>query len=623
MNIFKSKKNKSRNNFRRFAKNSHYLRALSLLSKHDRHRILIVGMVQIFLSLLDLAGVALVGVLGALTVSGISNGKTGDRISKVIDLLNLDSKSLQYQAAAIGIAAAILLVSRTLISVHVTKRTLQFLSKRSAEVSSLTFSKYLNQDFIAVQEITSQDLLYRITTGTNMLIVGIVGTSVSIISDSALLFILLAGLLIVDPVIAMGTVALFSSIGTLMYLLLHKRASTLGENLSVHSIKNNQMVLEVLNLYRENLIRNSRYAYWKSVATSRIKLSKTMADLQFMPSISKYVVETSVVVATLILGATQFALQDAVHAVATLSVFMAAGSRIAPAVLRLQQGALQLKSNLGSTKDTLELIESLRNLKPLPTVETAEFSKHEDFEPRVSIQDLTFTYPRNREPSVRNLNLEIPVGQTIAFVGPSGSGKSTLVDLILGVIQQDAGRITISGISPSEAISRWPGAIGYVPQNVQIMNDSLYSNIALAMSPQGEATESVDKALKIAQLSDFVSELPNGLDTVLGEMGSKLSGGQKQRVGIARAMFTDPKLIILDEATSALDGSTEQEFTDAIEGIKGGRTIIIIAHRLSTLRNVQRICYIDNGQIVADGTISEVRTKVPEFDQLAEDAHLE
>ena len=622
MSTFNFTNNNLVSNTRNFLQKSHYLRAIRLLGKNDRRLILFVGLVQIFLGLLDLVGVALIGVLGALAVSGVSNGKPGDRITRVIELFNLDTSSLQYQAAVIGLAAAILLVMRTLISVLVTKRTLQFLSKRSAEVSSLTFSKYLNQDLIAVQRISSQDLLYRITTGTNMLIVGIIGTSVSIISDSALLIILLAGLLIVDPTIAMGTVVLFGSIGSLMYLLLHKRASTLGENLSNQSIKNNQRVLEVLNLYRENLIRNSRYTYWQSVANSRVDLSKTMADLQFMPNISKYVLETSVVVAALILGATQFAIHDAVHAVATLSIFMAAGTRIAPAVLRLQQGALQLKSNLGSTKDTLELIESLRELPPLPRVETIELFNHERFDPRVLIHDLTFTYPGNHEPTIRHLNLDIPAGQTIAFVGPSGAGKSTLADLILGVIEQDEGRVIISGKSPAESIVKWPGAIGYVPQTVQIMNSSLYNNIALEIGLLGGAKKSALEALKIAQLNDFVSNLPNGLDTILGEMGSKLSGGQKQRVGIARAMFTNPKLIILDEATSALDGVTEQEFTEAIEGIKGERTIIIIAHRLTTLRNAQRICYIDKGQILADGTISEVRAKVPEFDQLAEEAGL-
>jgi ABC-type multidrug transport system fused ATPase/permease subunit len=604
-------------------KRIHYFRALRLLSSRDRYLILIVSIVQIFLALLDLLGVALVGVLGALAVTGVSNGKPGIRISSVLELLKLDSSSLQFQATIIGISAAVLLVTRTVISVMVTKRTLLFLSYRSAQVSSQTLSRFLNQDLIGVQSIPSQDLLYRITTGTNMLIVGIIGTSVSMISDTFLLLILLGGLLIVDASIAIGTVALFAAIGCLMYLLLHKRASYLGENLSKQSIKNNQRVLEVLNLYRENLIRNSRYNYWQLVSDSRNQLSKTMADLQFMPNISKYVLESSVVVAALILGAMQFALQDAVHAVATLSIFMAAGTRIAPAVLRLQQGALQLKSNLGSTKETLELIESLQGASPLLEVTDVQLFTHSSFEPSISIQNLSFSYPNNSEMTIKNLNLEIPAGQTIAFVGPSGAGKSTLVDLILGVIQQDEGTVLISGKSPSDSISSWPGAIGYVPQSIQIMNSSLFDNITLGFGTSSELRESVFAAIKIAQLDNFVSELPDRLETVLGEMGTKLSGGQRQRVGIARAMFTNPKLIILDEATSALDGVTENEFTEAIDRIKSQRTVIIIAHRLTTLRNAQRICYIDKGEIIADGTIAEVRALVPDFDRLSENAGLD
>jgi ATP-binding cassette subfamily C protein len=602
---------------------SYYFRALKLLSSHDRRLILVVSLVQIFLGLLDLVGVALIGVLGALAVTGVSNGKPGTRITQVIEGFNIAGYSLQYQATVIGIVAALLLVTRTMISVLVTKRTLLFLSRRSAEISSLTFSKFLNQDLIAVQKIPAQDLLYRITTGTNMLIVGVIGTSVSIISDFSLLLILLSGLLIVDPIIALGTVGLFASIGSLMYLLLHKRASNLGENLSTQSIKNNQRVLEVLNLYRENLIRNSRYSYWQLVAESRSQLSKTTANLQFMPSISKYVLETSVVIAALVLGATQFALQDAVHAVATLSIFLAAGTRIAPAVLRLQQGALQLKSNLGSTKETLLLVESLQNSDPLPRVSEIELFDHSSFNPSIVIENLSYTYPGNSEATIKNLSLEIPAGQTIAFVGPSGAGKSTLADLILGVIEQDQGKVLISGEAPSDSISFWPGAIGYVPQSVQIMNSSLYDNVTLSSGVSHGAKKSVLDALRIAQLEEFVLELPDGMETIVGEMGSKLSGGQKQRVGIARAMFSNPRLIILDEATSALDGFTEQEFTQAIEEIRGERTVIIIAHRLTTLRNAHRICYLEKGEIIADGPISEVRAKVPEFNKLAEEAGLE
>jgi ABC-type multidrug transport system fused ATPase/permease subunit len=192
-----------------------------------------------------------------------------------------------------------------------------------------------------------------------------------------------------------------------------------------------------------------------------------------------------------------------------------------------------------------------------------------------------------------------------------------LVDVLLGVLRADTGLISISGKPPLEAISDWPGAISYVPQNVTISNGTFRENVGLGYPVEVVTDELVWSALETAQLANFVRDLPLGLDTPVGERGAKISGGQRQRLGIARAMFTHPKLLVLDEATSSLDGQTEADISDAIQQLKGSVTVVMIAHRLSTVRNADKVIFMDKGKILARGSFEEVRMSIPDFDNQA------
>jgi ABC-type multidrug transport system fused ATPase/permease subunit len=243
---------------------------------------------------------------------------------------------------------------------------------------------------------------------------------------------------------------------------------------------------------------------------------------------------------------------------------------------------------------------------------------HPEFHPSIEISNLTFTYPDGKFPTLTGINLSISAGERIAIVGPSGAGKTSLVDVLLGVLPPTSGSVTISGVNPLDAISTWPGAISYVPQDVTISNGTFRENVGLGYPKEVITDDLVWAALEIAQLAEFVRSLPDGLDTKVGERGTKISGGQRQRLGIARAMFTQPKLLVLDEATSALDGQTEADISEAIQGLKGSVTVVMIAHRLSTVRNADQVLYMDGGKLVSQGTFEEVRSEVPDFDKQAE-----
>lgn len=589
---------------------------LQILSRADRIKIVFVVIIQMFTGFLDLLAVAAIGVLGALAVNGIQSKNPGTRVEKVLNLLGVGDFSFQKQVAIIGLSAMFLMICRTFFSIFFTRKTLFFLSHQSARISSDLFAKLLSKPMLFHQKRSNQDTLYSVTNGISTILLGVVGSIVSIVSDLSSLLILLAGLFVLSPNVALGTILLFSLIGLGLFKLLHEKVRKFGEANTSLSVLSNEKILEVLTSYRESVVRNRRYYYSENVRNKRYELAKIQAELQFLPHISKYIIETAMVVGGLCLCAAQFALSDASHAVATLAVFLAAGTRIAPAIMRIQQGAITIKGSLGASTNTLKLIQELNHTLPIAqSVETKP--NHFGFMPSVVLSNVSLTYPNGSKPAIRIGSLEITPGSFVAIVGPSGAGKTTLVDLILGILVPNTGRILISGKSPIECIQTWPGAIGYVPQDVSIIRGTILDNVTLGYPVSGIEKPRVLDALKVAQLEEFVGTLPKGLDTEVGERGSQISGGQRQRLGIARAMYSQPLLLVLDEATSALDGQIEAEISGAIQNLKGRTTVIAIAHRLSTVINADQLIYISDGEIIAQGTFEEVRKLVPDFDKQA------
>jgi ABC-type multidrug transport system fused ATPase/permease subunit len=492
-----------------------------------------------------------------------------------------------------------------------------FLSRRGAAISSDLVARLLSRSLLFIQKRTTQQTLFAVTQGVATITIGVLSTVVTMISDFSLLIILSVGLFLVDPVIAISTLLVFGTIIFIMYRTLHTKARLLGNTDSQLQIRSNEKVLEVLNSYRESVVRNRRNYYSQEIGLLRYDLAKTQAELSFMPYIGKYVLETSVVIGALIIAAIQFAIHDAVTAVATLSIFLVAGTRISPAALRLQQALIQIKASLGGAEPTLSLIHDLRDSNPSNSLEINYEFDHSGFNPDLRIEDVDFSYPGSDKKALDGINLEIESGSIVALVGPSGGGKTTLVDVFLGILKPDFGSVLVSNLSPIDAINQSPGAISYVPQDVSIIDGSIRENVAMGFPLHVATDERVNRAIQIAGLTDFVSSLPRGLDTQVGENGAKISGGQRQRLGIARAMFTEPKLLVLDEATSALDGETESKIAESILGLKGKVTVIMIAHRLSAVRDADQVIYVEEGKLIAKGSFGELRSQIPDFDQQA------
>jgi ABC-type multidrug transport system fused ATPase/permease subunit len=571
---------------------------------------------QIALSFFDIIGVALLGILGSIAIRSDQPNGLGDRTSKFLQITHLDGLSVQNQAAILGVSAAFFLVTKTLLSMELTRRTFGYFGRRNADLTSEVLGKILNQPLSRIQLQSTQDILYFSTMGVSALTIGVLGSLISIIADGALLIAMLVALALVSPGVALGSTIIFGFVFIALHFGMSSKMSKLGQSNYELNLAGNKTILSALDGFRELAVNSRIQSRVDKIRISRVKIGDVDARLNFLPNLSKYIFEITIVIAAFLVSASQFYYFDANHALSTLTVFMAASTRIAPAILRVQQSILRVKGSLPVAVKTFPYFDL-----PAPS-EKFQVNKvfnlqHSGFVPSISIKSLSAKYPDQPRLVLREVNLEIMPGTHFALVGPSGAGKSTLVDIVLGIQPVTFGEVLVSGCPASEAIEKWPGAVGYVPQEVLIIEGTIRENIEFGFAPKEISDADIFRVLDLVGLTPFINSLDRGLETNLGENGARISGGQKQRIGIARALIMRPKLLVLDEATSALDAESENQIDATLRQLSGQVTVLVVAHRLSTVKTADKVAYMEGGEILAEGKFEYVRSKVPNFDAQA------
>lgn len=590
-------------------------RVIGILSKRDKNILEILAMAQLLLNFLDLVGIALLGALGSLAVNGIQSKSPQGQIGKIIEFLNLDKFTIQGQVTIIGVIATAVLLTRTAMSVILSKLTFKYLSNRAALISTQLTNGYFSQDYSRIKLIDSQKFLYSSSTGINSIFTGVIGMLLSIFVDTSLLIIVLGGMLILNPVVAIATCLLFTASAFLLHHFSHSQAKELGLRHSELDLRVNSRILQTIGAFREIRLRDGIGAQLSEIERTRSNLAEVLAKTSFLPNVSKYVLETVVILAALAITAFEFAFSDATKAVSTLAIFLSAGARLGPAVMRIQQSILQFEVCVGLSSSSLELLDEINSHENLKYKTKHRAINFDNFSPSIQISKVSYSYPGSTVDALHDISLLIPSGQTVGIVGKSGSGKSTLINLLLGMFPPTAGEIRISGHTIEECVTAFPGAIGYVPQEVYIFPGTIKENLTLGLAPSSISDGKLRESLIIAQLNPTDVFPEKGLDFELQEFGSNVSGGQRQRIGFARALVTNPKLLVLDEATSSLDSGTESLITEELNKLPHGITKLIVAHRLATLEFVDRMIQIEDGKVVFDGTyLNWVSSKSREVD---------
>lgn len=599
--------------------------SLRLLRRRDRRLLVVAVGLQMAVSFLDLIGVTLVGLMGALALSTVQGQPPPGFVTKVISSLSLSGLSGGTGVVVLAAAAAAFLLAKNVLSPVLMIRVFRFLARRQAIVSGVLAKALLSRPLTFVQKRSSQETASALLTGPGAAIVLVLGQGLLAAAELTLLALLSVLLLLVDPAVALGAIGFFALFAFVMQKVLGYRVAQAGAANVVAEIASLRAVQEALGAYREISVADRQPLYVDRIETLRGDSARATTTHLAFSMLPKYAAEAALVLGAFALAGVLFATKPMAVAAGTFALFLATATRVMPSLLRLAAAGLAIRNSAEAAAPTYVLAQELRypRSEPRPaevteTIRRALELQHDSFEPSIEIEKLDFTYPGADAPALQGIDLVVRHGQSIALVGRSGAGKSTLADIILGMLEPDTGTVTVGGLRPTDAVHRWPGGIAYVPQEVMLVNNTVRANVALGLPAAAVDDDLVWNALERAHLSDHVRGEPHGLDTQVGERGLRISGGQRQRLGIARALFTRPRLLVLDEATSALDAETEQAITLTLDALQEDVTTIVVAHRLSTVRNADLVVYLESGRIVARGTFDEVCSNVPALQRQAD-----
>lgn len=604
-------------------------KAISLIPPPKRRLLYLAVTVQVSLAFLDLIGIALIGLVASVAVSGIGVDSVPPAAERIIDALGLGGLTISQLSVVLALSAVTVLVAKTIASAFMSRWITRFLAARQAEVSTQLARGFLALPMADVLRWTTSEAIYALGAGVSAATTSLLSSAATIAAEVFLFALVGVSLLAFDPILTVSALVFFAVIVIILQRVLSRWTARNAQTMKDTSIDTMTAVNEALMTYREATVLNRRELYVNRYSGLVGRYATAGAANTFILEIPKYVLEASLYIGILLLGVVQFLTKDWGAAAATVAIFLAASSRITPGILRLQGATINIRNAGMAAQPTFYMSDFLKDRQgdvPDSSPERASAAArihesivegYQEFDASVRVRDVSYTYRDAHEPALRGVSLGLEPGKSAAFVGSTGAGKSTLTDIVLGVLEPDSGSVTLGGLHPRDAIARWPGAIAYVPQAVSLVGGSVRDNVALGLPRDLIDDELVWEALRRAHIANFLVENRQGLDTSVGERGFRLSGGQRQRLGIARALYTRPRLLVLDEATSALDSETEQAIVQTLAELEGDVTTITVAHRLATVRNCDELIFLQSGLVVGRGTFDEVREQAEEFDRQA------
>ncbi len=522
----------------------------------------------------------------------------------------------------LGIVVFLVMIAGLFLKALTQYAIARFSQMRNYSLSRKLMVSYLSRPYSWFLDRHSADLGKTVLSEVQQVIQKALLPAAQFIVHAVIAVCLIVLLLLVNPVVALLAAALLGVMYAAVYLSMRKYLKHIGTDRLKANRERFQVAQEALGGIKEVKAGRLEAGYIASFGKPAHRYARRQAASMIINQVPRYFLQAvtfgGIIALTLVLLA--FSGGELEQVLPTLGVFAFAGQRLLPALTQMYTNAAKMRYGKPAldafhadlmesrlTEDTLQCMREAQNAMPL------------GLEQSIDMLDVDFWYPKADRPALQDINLQISAKSTVGLVGPTGAGKTTVVDIMLGLLTPSQGELRVDGVTIKEKnMSAWQRTLGYVPQQIFLADDTVTANIAFGVPEHAVDRKAVEGAARIADLHDFViRELPKGYETMVGEQGVRLSGGQRQRIGIARALYYNPDVLIFDEATSALDNITEKAVMQAVQNVGDEKTIIIIAHRLSTVRNCDCIYMLDHGRLIARGTYSELMETCREFQKMA------
>ena len=509
------------------------------------------------------------------------------------DLLGMQNSTQLITGLAVVIMIVYIVKNAFIIFMNNMQYKFSYYGKK--EMQNKLMRYYISKEYSFFLNHNSAELMRDINTDPEMFYAAVLNM-LQLASEVCVSGIMLIFLVVKDPLITFGVLI---AMVIMVFLFLKKLKRTLarfGDERRKYNANILQCMQQAFGGIKEIKIANRESFFEGEFCKQNGLYTYVIKQNAFLSSVPKPIMEALCIVGLMaaIIVEINMTAKDPAQFVGTLAVFAASAFYLLPSANKMAEYLASIIHNGVVIHKIGEEYAKIRDMD-------IEIKKEENYEKmildqEIRVSDMTFSYPDTEEPVLSNVNVTIPKNTSVAFIGPSGAGKTTMVDLILGVLKPQRGQITVDGKNIKESYRGWHEKIGYIPQTIYMLDDTIRNNIAFGQS-ENINDEEIWAALRQAQLDEFIESLEEGLDTMIGEAGVRLSGGQRQRIGIARALYRRPEVLVLDEATSALDTETEAAVMEAIDGLQGKMTMLIIAHRLSTIKNCDIVYQVENGGV--------------------------
>lgn len=571
------------------------------LTPNDQKKALVLSIMVIIMAILDLVGVAsILPFISTLTNPQII--KTNEYLAYLYNILNFnDAQSFLF---FLGILVFLSLLFSLAFKSLTTYYQLRFNQIREFTISQKLIKSYLLQPYSWFLNKNSADVGNNLLKEVNQVVVGAMAPIMNIFAQSLVAIAMISLVILMNPMLAIiSALSLVFAYGSIYYFL-RGYLFRIGSKRIESSQEKHRVVNEAFYGIKELKVGGLEQVYYKLFSKPAETFAKTNAKLQVLMQIPRFGIEAlcfgGVILVLLYLMREKGSF---LNSLPLLTVYVLAAYRLIPAIQLIYSNSVQLRSAIASIDLLFKDINELPKLKKVN-----EKLKKIKLVKNIKLRKINFTYVSSKSKTLNDINITIPAKKTIGLIGPSGCGKTTTVDLILALFQPDSGTIKVDDTLINETnMKSWQRTIGYVPQQIFLIDDTISSNIAFGVNKENIDFEQVKRVAKVANLHEFITkELSDGYHSMVGERGIRLSGGQRQRIGIARALYNNPQLLILDEATSALDNATEKAFLDALKKLSGKITIIMIAHRISTIKDADKIYLMKEGSVIAEGDYNKI-----------------